>query len=622
MFRTWTALILFGVVTGVVTAQVRDPKSAAQQTQVAGKGVIAGVVVAADSGRPVRRARVALTGGTPRVSKSVQSDDLGAFRFENLPAGQFTLSSAKGGYVETVYGQKQPGSGRPGTPIQLVAGQELTQISMPLARGGVITGIVLEETGEPAFGAAVQAFRWITKTGERTLIPVGNAGTDDRGMYRISGLQPGSYVIAVGRGTELEIGVEGVAYFKVMEVLNERSIATDKFVLDQTGWSSDTPNVPRTGFSRLYYPGTMQASAAATIPLGVSEERSGIDFQLQVVPLGRVGGTVLGADGPVRGASVHLIDPAQIPGVGTRQTRTGADGRFVFNGVPPGQYSVVARAAAKGAPVLEAGTREAVAFLASDELAQNAKRRAELAATIARAAPLWAASDIGFDGRDQTEISLTLQPGVTVSGKIEFEAGPGPTPDPTRMSVTVTPVGQNRLTGDAAQATPGPVDANGMFTIRGVLPGRYTISIAAGNPAGYSLKSAVFGGVDALDQPLELNGTDALSGGLVTLSTKTTEVTGLVQDVTGQPLPGVTVIAFAGDERFWTPLSRRVQGVRPATDGRYSFRNLPPGDYRIVAVLDAEPGQWFDPAFLRSLSGFVVLTVSDGGKHVMDLRAK
>ena len=304
-----------------------------------------------------------------------------------------------------------------------------------------------------------------------------------------------------------------------------------------------------------------------------------------------------------------------------REARTAADGKFTFNGVAPGQYTVIARAAPKGTG-LEAGTREAVSFLASDELAQNAKRRAELAATIARAAQLWGTSEIGVDGRDLTDVNITLQPGLTVAGRVVFEGGSGPAPDPSRMSITLTPVGQNRATGEAGMATPGPVDADGQFTIRGVVPGRYSITVAAGAPAGYSLKSAVFGGIDVLDRPFELDGSHQIAGGLVTMTTRTSEVSGGVQDTSGQPLPGVTVIAFASEERFWTPNARRIQAVRPATDGRYVFKNLPAGDYRVVAVVDADAGQWFDPEFLRSLGGFVTLTIADGGKHTLDLRAR
>jgi hypothetical protein len=169
---------------------------------------------------------------------------------------------------------------------------------------------------------------------------------------------------------------------------------------------------------------------------------------------------------------------------------------------------------------------------------------------------------------------------------------------------------------------PAAVDAAGRFTIRGVMPGRYTIAVAAGAPAGYTMRSAVFGGQDVLDVPFELTGQDQPSGGVVTFTTRISELGGMVLDGSDQAATGVTVIAFAVDERFWTPASRRIRAVRPASDGRYVFANLPPGDYRLVAVADVEPGQWFDPAYLRRLGGSVTVTVIDGGTHTHEVRVK
>ena len=168
----------------------RDTAAQAQQT---GTGGITGSVVSADAGRPVRRARVTLSGGDLRSAKAAVTDDQGAFVFADLPAGRFTLSASKPGYVNATYGQKKPG--RPGTPIQLADGQKLTNLKMPLPKGGVLTGIVLDENGEPTPGTQVTAFRYEMRTGERRLAQAGNDQTDDRGMYRIYGLLPGDYVV-------------------------------------------------------------------------------------------------------------------------------------------------------------------------------------------------------------------------------------------------------------------------------------------------------------------------------------------------------------------------------------------------------------------------------------------
>jgi len=612
--------------------QTRDPKAPPAQTaQPAGKGAIAGTVVSADRGQAVRRARVVLNGGTPKVTRAVQTDDQGAFRFADLPSGQFTLTASKGGYVESIFGQRQPGSGRPGTPIRLLDNQELTRIALPLARGGVITGAVYDEAGEPAFGESLSLLRWVMKSGERVLDHAASATTDDRGIYRFPALLPGDYVVSTMASlTDGDYDIRDATFFKVLKP-NGVSLSSGNIsgkiaiVMDRTD-EGTTGAPPTTGFAAVYYPGTRDVSAAMTVSIAIGEERSGVDFRLQPVPIGRVGGAVTGPDGPVPGVDVQLIDRGQPSSIGVRTARAGKDGRFQFSGVPPGQYLVFAHATAKSAKSFEAPMETAKAMAAELAAAQgNAadqeKKRQLLAQALAASAELWGMADVAGDGRDVDGVTVVLQPGLTLAGHVAVETGTGASPTLNRLMISVEPIGQ-QIAGERFQPPPALVDANGDFVIRGVFPGRYRLSIAEGAPSGYAIRSAVFGGQDIMDLPLRLTGDDKPAGGLVTLSNRTTEVSGAVQDSTGQPASAVTLIAYSADERFWTPDSRRIQSTRPSTDGKYGFRNLPPGDYRLVAVDDIEPGRWFDPAVLRALTGFTTLTVLEGGKLTQDLRIK
>ena len=580
------------------------------------KASIAGTVVAADTGRAVRRAAVTLAGGTPRFVRSAQTDDQGAFSFPNLPPGEYTISAMKGGYIDSIYGQKQPGSGRAGTPVRLAEGQQLTRLPLPLARGGVITGTVLDEAGEPAFGISVTALRWVMQSGERGVNRVSSAVTDDRGVYRLHSLVPGDYLVSAAPGGT-NIGLvfnEGITYQKVIGALESSVIDGTSLRLRLA--DSEAPAAPASsGFTRVFYPGTTLGSAAATVTIGPGEERSGVDISMQIVPLARIAGVVISPTGPVNGASVQLSEQTGLRFGGLRTARTDNAGRFVFDGVPPGQYTLATKATAKGAPQLEASGREAAAFLASID---DAGKVQAVAKAISAVAPLWATSDISVDGRNQTDVQLILQPGLTVSGQVTVEAG-GQSTSLSRMTVNLQAVG---ALGDFTQTNPSPVDANGQFTIRGVTPGLYRLAVAAGLPAGYVLQSAVFGGQDILDVPMEIDGSRNVTGGAVTLSTRSTEVTGVLRDTSNQPAPGFTVIVFPAEERLWVPLARRIQAVRPSTDGRYQFRNLPAGDYRLIAVPDVEPGRWFDPTYLRSLAGFALFTLTQGGRHVQDFQIR
>ena len=601
----------------------RDPGAAGQPPKPAGTGVITGQVTSADLGRPVSRARVMLTGGDQRLAKTTLTDEQGQFSFADLGPGEFTLVTSKPGYLESTYGQKTPGSGRPGTAIRLAAGQRLERLPLALARGGVITGVVRDEAGEPAFGVSVRVFRYVMRSGERTLQAAGAGTTDDRGIYRVTILPPGEYIVTVTPRQEMSFALEAVEMrLRYTEVLVAAQASGGAGWVAERAVPADSTGAggPTTGYAPVYYPGTAHPSGAASITIAVGEERTGIDLQLQLVPTAGITGVVMGPTGPMS-ATVQLIDPAQLPGMSVRSARAGQDGRFSFAGLPPGQYTLLARGTPRGGQQLEASAREAMVTL---ERAATEARAAEVARAIANVTPpLWAQIDVTTDGRDTPNVSLSMQPGMSISGTVAFEGAAGPPPNASRMTVTIVPVGPGSASGELATAPPSPVDANGRFSIRGVMPGQYRVVSSAGVPAGFQLRSSVFAGRDSLDLPIEVKPGEDIAGGVLTYSTRVTELSGTLQDAAGQPAPGFTVVVFPSDERFWTTSARRTQSARPATDGRYTFRALPPGDYRLIALTDVEPGQWFDPAFLRQVAGASVpFTLGEGEKKVQDLRVR
>ena len=213
---------------------------------------------------------------------------------------------------------------------------------------------------------------------------------------------------------------------------------------------------------------------------------------------------------------------------------------------------------------------------------------------------------------------LSLQRGFNVSGTFAFEGTPPQPPDLGRIRVQLTPVAT--AGAEAGGPAPSAIYTAGRFTLRGVMPGRYRLS-ASGLPAGLTLQSAVFGGRDVLDTMLEVKPGDELGSGIVTFSSQSTELAGMLQDNSGKPIADYTIVVFASDRRYWTPMSRRIQATRPSTDGRFSFRNLPAGDYRLIAVVDPEPGEWFDPAFLDQIVGATMpITLGEGERKTQDVR--
>jgi uncharacterized protein (DUF2141 family) len=596
---------------GQLPGQVRQD---GQQTQEP-RGAIWGTVVSGKTGQPVDRVRLRLSGEGIRGTRTVYSDDDGRYAFMDLPAGAYTLSGSKTGYVSITYGQRSPNAGRPGTPIQLAEGQQIKDLVFELPPGGVITGIVFDEKNRPSVATPVRVMRWSMSNGERTLSSAGTSTTDDRGIYRVYGLPPGEYVVsALPRNTGVEQSAEMQLILEERMVeLQARDMSSGGFVVSGgalsvelgAGGESEAATI---GYAPIFYPGTLDLGTAMPVTVGVSQELSSVDFALQQVALARVGGSVIVPPGMnTSSIQVRLYNSAdRIPGVNTQSSRV-RNNEFSFNNVPPGQYRAVATA----------NVRNGRGGRGGDEARAAAPGTWVNASSTPDVDRLWASTDIAVSGRDVSNVALVLQPGMTVSGSIAYEGAATP-PEARRIRVTLAPFGPE-ATAAGASSRNATVDESGRFDITGVVPGRYHVR-ATGVP-GWSVKSAVHGGLETLDFALDVTPMEHVDNLRVVFSDQSTELSGVLQDPLGSPTADYTVIVFPSDQRYWLPQARRIQATRPSTAGRFAFSGLPPGDYRLAAVTDVETGIWYDPAFLEQLAGASVpFTLQPGQSATQNFR--
>ena len=187
----------------------------------------------------------------------------------------------------------------------------------------------------------------------------------------------------------------------------------------------------------------------------------------------------------------------------------------------------------------------------------------------------------------------------------------------TEFEVRLSPVSTFRAVyfEDKPEAKVAP---DGRFTLEGVPPGRYVFEINIG-----PLKSAIVGGQDTLDFPLEFKGDRDIADAVLTLTESGTRLSGSLAGAAGESATDMTIIVAAADEMFWSPRSRRIVVEKPDTNGRYSIYGLPAGTYVVAAVRDLDPGFEYHPEFLRSIRSIgVPVLIGDGAKVTQNLRVK
>lgn len=621
----WIALAVLSL---ALPAQTQAP-TPAPPVPTTGTASIAGTVVNDEErAAPVRRAVVTMSGQGLVPSRSAITDDDGRFLIERLPAGRFTVSVSRASFVTSIYGAKRPG--KPGTPVAIAAGQRVTGLSVKIWRGAVIAGVVRTEDGQPAAGLPVRVIA-ARQSNEPSIFTLDNNGmkTNDAGEFRIFGLSPGTYLVSVTPPV-----LAGMPPFSTSEAEMDAALAALRTrapapVSSQPGAAAKPnaaqPNASRSSgvlppdpaslapsrpfnYSAIYFPGTANMSQATPITVVAGQIVDNADLQLQRVPTASVGGVVTLPDGAgASGVRVQMTQTAP-PGYTldaplVASAATLPDGRFRIPAVGPGDYTVMARATPAGAVSSGRGGGPA----------------------------LWSEQKLSVSGNDIGGVSLSLESGPALTGRISFAGGSSKPPaDLTQLRVSlVTPASLLKrglvMGSEFNPAPPMPLNADGTFEIGGIPPGGFLFQITGPGvgTSGWWTRSMtpLNSDGDLLDRLIQVRPGSASMNVVLSMSDRHTELSGALSTSTGQPAADVFVIAFSTDRTTWGQSSRRVRAVRPGADGHYSIVDLPPGDYLLGVVTDVDPEDVQSLALLEQLAATSArVTIGEGEKKVQNLQ--
>jgi protocatechuate 3,4-dioxygenase beta subunit len=521
------------------------PQSPLPPQRLGGTAAIEGRVVNAN-GLPIRRARVQIVSGEQLFTPYLTStDDDGRYEFRGLKPGNYFINAGSLGDRPAPF-SAVPGS-ELGDKIAIEAGETRSHVDIFLPHRGVISGRILDEYGDPMANANVRLDLVLLSRGRRRVVPapsVTTRNTDDRGRYRLFGLAPGKYIVAAVVGESVP------------------------------GWqTADWP-----GYALTYFPGTPTPAEAQAVELAAGQQALNVEFSLVHGRLARISGLATLSDGSPLQGIVALMQSAGSGAIATPpvHVQTNADGSFVFERIPPGEY------------VVQSSTRRSTVSSEGE----------------------FAAQFVTVDGTDLTGLAVHLSAGSTIEGKVTFDGG-DPPEDP---DFHISPVPADPDLASLVDNAPARADIHDdwTFEISGVNgPRRLQLTQA---PEGWALKAIRVGGIDATDTVFPFGTADQSLRDVEVMLTK--RLTALTVTQKGPPRPYIRFVAFATDAARRYPGSRYMAIGVPAGGGEATLKGLPPGEY-YVAALGMETltvSTAFDEGeFLESLvAGATRITLTEG----------
>lgn len=526
----------------VVVAQTTPPETTQARTGTPAVGAITGRVTSED-GRPLADAVVYLNKAYARVAGSpltATTDSEGRFRSSNLESGLYTVNAMLPGFTltEIPTDVNEFKYYRPGDFVNIT-----------LVRGGVITGTVRDANGEAVVAVSVRAARVRDSTGRSTAGRFSGFTpermTDDRGIYRIYGLPPGTYLVSSGGG--------------------QRSFG------NFNAYEGDAPT---------FFPSSTR-DTAVEVPVRGGEEATNIDIRYRGERGHIISGTVSGLIDTSTRTGIPIILRQASSGGHEASTfvMPGTQSGFSFSGVSDGEYEVMAQ--------------------------QWGSASGNSAASIPRRVTVKGADVTGIE---LVLIPLASIAGrITLEAAPKEKCGDGR--GATLPETMVNARRDDKNQPEDSSRTPffsvsgGIPTDQGEFTVRNLIAGSYRLSVRLPSDAWY-VRSIVLPGAAARPSTAPAKAAQPKSApaptSLITLKTGESvanvsvqiaqdaaglrgRVTGAAEGAEGPQLPANLRVYLVPAERERAEDILRYSETPLGSDGAFTLSNLAPGRYWLIA---------------------------------------
>jgi hypothetical protein len=536
--KALSLILLCAASVRVAIAQTGAKENAEAAPQARRDGEITGRVVN-DVGRPVAGAPIIVIKAGVKILSGIQTstaDDEGNFKVTGLGPGSYMVDANVPGYVIARTGSERDYH-RPGVSLMI-----------NLVKGGVITGRVTDPYGEPMVGVRAQAFKVRELEGAQKYLgelrePNGRL-TDDRGVYRLYGLEPGVYVVGVSND---QSGMYGGSYLG-------REAMT---------WH---PSSPR--------------ATAAEITVRGGEEIAGIDIRHREERGHIISGTVLGAAAPdprEDRITVMLTSGVDRQLVGMTWV-TGTKG-FAMFGALDGEYEIAAFRMSR----------------TQTDFASSAPRRVAVKGADVSGIELRIAPPASVSGRVKVEAGaagkIACEDGAQARATVEGVLLSAAPDDDSRPSIQAITPYFRYLSG----AMGGAPDEKGEFTLGWLAAGNFRIKADLPDDGWY---------VRAITQPAPGAGKKPADASLNGIAVKAGEKLSGVEVVIAEGAASLKGRVVPAKEASRLPARLRVHLI-PAevsaaddvlryaesavgVDGGFGFKHIAPGKYLLHTRQDSE----------------------------------